>query len=222
MTAVRPQPPIMQTAAGATSAAKPAAVAEEPISAGYCLVCGLMLPPPVARQACPRCTVPRGGIMDPNDVTSSNVLHYSGYAPPITAVHPLQYTSQRSRHGESAWNWGAAICSTWWAFRHRCWIWAFTCLLNLLLWVFVVVLIPSNSIGDSIMQELILLCSISFWLYKTIYLGSNGNRLAMKNGCYEDEARMRASLHKWNVRGGLIGGLFLAFLFCEVLWNIFR
>jgi hypothetical protein len=198
-------------------AEKPAAGAIEQSSDPiYCLVCGQLLPPTKTRQVCPLCRVPRSGIVDPNDVTCSSVLYYSGYAVPIRIVNPLQ--SPHADESAAAFNWGAAVCSTWWAFRNRCWGWAVVCLLNLLLWVFVAILMPSNTIGASIVGVLVLLCSVCFWISKTIYLGSSGNSLATKHGRYADEAVMNASLRKWSSRGGMVGGMALALLAAEIIW----
>ncbi len=86
----------------------------QPAPPVYCLVCGNLLSATNTRRACPKCRVPRGGIVDPNDVTCSRALVYSGHATPIRAVYPFQ--SRSSRSGEtgtesntSRRNWNSSV-----------------------------------------------------------------------------------------------------------------
>jgi len=209
-----------------------------PSAAPYCLVCGLMLPPTRAHKVgvvCPRCKVPLGDVMDPNDVTCSTVLPFAYRAVPIGAANPLQPAIEPIVSRRASWNWGAAICSTFWAFRHRRRLLGSACLVNLLFWTIVALGIPldgggaqadPNSVSaDSTAAAVVLLlmmCSAGFWFCKTIYLGLCGNWLAIQYGHYKDDSSMRESRRKWNVRGGTIGGLFLVLLFCEIIWGLLR
>lgn len=211
-----------------------AAASQLPQPSAYCFLCGQLILPTAAIRPCPRCQAPLGYVADPNDFTCSTVTPYTGKPIPLTTVNPLLVLtgteSQDYAYNVPGWNWGAALCSTLWTLRHRCWGWAAACLANLLFWAVIAVLLPgavsdSQSIsnpdaGVQTVVNLIIPIAAAFWLYKTIYLGVHGNTLALKYGRYSGEAQMLSAQIKWNKIGGIVGGLANALVLVEFIWLV--
>jgi hypothetical protein len=158
-------------------------------------------------------------------------MHYSVYASRTGAVNAAQALEPRPAVNPYAWSWGAALCSTWWAFRNKCWAWAIICLINLLMWAGFAIYVSIKAVGGSmsgddsaaeaalmLLAMIFALGSIGFWFCKTIYLGVCGNRLAIRYGRYSDEEALRSSMRKWNIGGGLIGVFSLILLIVDLIW----
>ncbi|HLK59956.1 MAG TPA: hypothetical protein VKU00_25570 [Chthonomonadaceae bacterium] len=195
----------------------------------YCLVCGAPLPG-MNYSYCPTCFTPVGTLANPNDPTATTFLalaevqRMNPTTPVSSSVQPTGIPAMPlpnavpgiPEDAKQGWNWGAALLTTPWAFRHRVWWAAILGGMNLLLWVFFLVAIAASGNSSSASSSdpsddtalwlggIMLAGSGLFWLLKTLYLGLNGNGLAWKTGLYRDVAQMRKVQKVWAGWGFLI------------------
>ncbi len=220
MAAMQPEP---QTPFGAGSLAQPP---QQQIVFQLipCLVCGTPVRIRSNRGAsCPRCRVPVGSVADPNDITCSTALPFTGKPvelQPTTVESVLEGETWRF---PAKWNWGAAILSVPWCIRHKCWGWTFFCILNTLLWIAIelLYLIPIHGDMDSAGTALAVL-SVLFWIIKTFALGSSGGGIAARSGLYTDDREKLRNSDMWASRAAIVGGIPLALIIAQILWLVSR
>lgn len=158
--------------------------------------------------------------MNPEPRAASSVLPTG--IPPMTLPRRVRLTQEDPTQG---WNWGASLMSTAWAFKHRVWWVGILGSLSIFFWFCMLwggldtsPSSPLTGAGSSSVVAMVtaMLLSGAFWLFKTLYLGMNGNRLAWNSGLYPEAEEMHKAQNLWAGWGVLISVLTII-LFCAVL-----
>ena len=203
-----------------------------------CLTCGWTPDPmstrPIRSSACPQCKVPFGSVANPNDITCSSAIPYTGSPVRLQLVSPWPVSAAPSQ--SASWNWGAAILTIPWALRKRQgapegrrWALACACTLNLLIWIVIGFSLPAPSGAatnpaattgavEDIFTAGIMVGSILFWFIKTIYLGTTANAPTGAIG-WDHDALLAEE--RWSLRWAWIGAAGLLFTSALLLWHLF-
>lgn len=210
-----PLPTYSPLPTGASSAPygyHPGYAAQIPQTAGQCKVCGAMIP--YGAALCPVCLVPAGLIANPADPTVTTYLDARALTQPGTSPiyaapgayvgPPPDSTPEELKKG---WNWGAALNSTLWSFTHRAAGWGLLCGFGLFCWICTIVAAATASSADlrsaandsSAQIVSVMLISVGglTWLFKTLYLGFQGNAIAWRSGRYPNPSRLRMAQKLW-------------------------